>query len=99
MVAVPGEIPLTIPVTTPTVATGRLLLLHVPPAGKPVKGQVVPSQSELTPTIGSGSGRTVIESITKQPVPGIRYVMTATPESTPKTTPPEVTVATALLLL
>ena len=60
--------PVTKPVVPPTVATGILLLLHVPPPVVLLSCVVRPEHIEVTPVIGAGSGFTVTVVVTRQPV-------------------------------
>ena len=66
MVAVPGDIPATIPVAEPT-PTVRSELLHTPP---PVPYNVVvkPTQTLAIPIIGVGDAYTVTILVTVHPV-------------------------------
>ena len=63
----PGETPVTIPVTEPIVATDVTLLLHVPPGVAQLKFVVEPTQVAPGPVIAAGSGLTVIVVVAIQP--------------------------------
>lgn len=56
MVAVPEEMPVTIPVL-PTVATDVVLLLHIPPKVAFVKVVVAPIHRVEEPAIGGAAGK------------------------------------------
>ena len=56
---VPPLTPMSIPDEDPIVATGVLLLLHVPNGVASVKVDIVPAHSLNTPVIGAGNGSTV----------------------------------------
>jgi len=76
-----------------------LLLLHVPPLVGSNSVAVAPTQILLAPDIGLGVGLTVTDAVVKQPA-GKVYVIVAVPAAAPVTTPvPEITDATAELLL
>lgn len=68
MVAVPGEIPVTMPVVKPTVAIVVLLLVHVPPPGASDNAVVNPVHTVLMPAMGDGVGLTVTVIEEEQPV-------------------------------
>ena len=54
MVAMPAEIPVTLPVDEPIVATAVLLLSHAPPDVASLKvGPGIPRQREVRPAIGA----------------------------------------------
>jgi hypothetical protein len=57
-VAVPIEIPLTMPVVIPTVATGVELLVHIPGVGVLASGELVPMHRLVIPVMGVGLGLT-----------------------------------------
>jgi hypothetical protein len=59
IVALPALTPLTMPLTTSTVATDVLLLLHVPPVDVLVSAIVEPAQTVLLPPIAAGAAFTV----------------------------------------
>ena len=68
MVAVPGpEIPLTIPVDAPIVATAVLLLLHVPPATVLLSVILDPTHTADVPVIAAGIAYTVTVAYATQP--------------------------------
>ena len=95
--------PAATPVTTPaevTVATDGLLLTHVPPVVGD-KVVIAPMQIELLPVmLTDGNGLTVTAVVVLlQLVVDEVNVKVAEPAATPVTTPAEVTVATAVLLL
>ncbi len=92
-------IPDTKPVPAPTEALAGKELLHEPPAVASERAVVRPLQTKLLPAIAAGTLLTVTGRVAIQ-APGLRvYVMVALPAATPDTLPPEVTVATAVLLL
>jgi hypothetical protein len=68
MIAVPGEIPVTTPVVTPTVAIALVLELHVPPVTAFVNVEVEPLHIFVEPAIDEGRGNTVTIAILLQPV-------------------------------
>ena len=100
MIAVPGVIPVTMPVPGPIVALAGLLLLQVPPAVMSVNVIVCPVQATEEPVTGAANGGvTAILLVTVQPLSNV-YDIVAEPEATPLTSPvAEPTVATAILLL
>jgi hypothetical protein len=59
IVATPAEIPVTIPVTALTLATPVELLLQTPPGVASAKADVVPTQTDVMPTIADGAVETV----------------------------------------
>ena len=70
IVAVPADIPLTMPVVRATAATDVLLLVQVPPPAS-LSAVVVPEQSFVTPEINPGVGSTVMVFVVIQPVPSV----------------------------
>jgi hypothetical protein len=68
--AVPGVIPLTIPVVTPTVATEGFPLLHVPLPVALVKEDELPVQIFMTPTVAYNMF-TVTTAVDLQPVANV----------------------------
>jgi hypothetical protein len=100
IIVLPAVTPLTTPEPEPTVATGVLPLLHIPPAV--ASDNVIvdpPSQTATVPEIAEGAGFTVITVIAAHP-DGKVYMIVAVPPATPVTTPvPVPTIATAVLLL
>lgn len=66
MIAVPPDIPVTIPEEDPTVAIEVLLLLHVPVPGPSVRLVVKPTQRTGAPVIADGNGLTVTVAYTGQ---------------------------------
>ena len=62
MVAVPGDMPDTIPVPAPTPAMPGALLVHVPPAVPSTKVIVPPVHTDDEPEIGEGVRFTVMGS-------------------------------------
>jgi hypothetical protein len=94
-------VPLIALVTRPepfTVATDELLLLHAPPpAVLLVNVAVWPWHIGDTPTV-CDSAFTVTVCVVAQPVDGT-YVSLATPAATPVSTPPDVIVANAAVLV
>jgi hypothetical protein len=71
IVTVPDDIPFTMPLAEPTVATALLLLLHVPPASVLERVAVGPSQTVLAPVIAAGVPVTVTVCIAGQPAPTV----------------------------
>ena len=67
MVAVPGAMPPTKPVTALTVAMSGCELLHAPPGGVLAKADVGPAQMLLVPVTAPGGALTVTTAVTKQP--------------------------------
>ena len=65
--ALPGEIPVTMPVALPTVAIAGLLLLHVPPVTVLLSVAVVPGHTLLFPVIVAGAGLTVTTMVLVTP--------------------------------
>jgi hypothetical protein len=59
IVAVPIVLPVTIPLEDPMLATGILLLLHVPPPDVLDSVLVSPRHTDVFPLIVAGSGFTV----------------------------------------
>jgi hypothetical protein len=59
------------PEVDPIVATGVLLLLHVPPVITSVNVVVVPGQMLNVPVIADGTGLTVTIVVARHPVPGL----------------------------
>jgi hypothetical protein len=62
MIAVPADIPVTVPVEEPTVAMPVAPLLHVPPVGVPLKVEVPPTHITNVPDI-VGTGFTVTVAV------------------------------------
>ena len=98
MLAVPGVTPVTTPDVL-TVATDVLLLLHTPDGVPLVSVSGVPMHTRLLPVVapGAGTASTVTTAVTA-PEAAV-YVIVAVPATTPVTTPDELTVATAGVLL
>ena len=71
MVAVPARTPVTSPLPASTVATGVVLLLQPPPGGPEYSMVVCPSHTWGVPTIGDGSGSTMMSLTAIQPVPSV----------------------------
>ena len=90
--------PVTTPLTLPTVATAVLLLVQTPtPALNKVV--VLPTHTDVIPVIGAGKGLTNSVVVAMQLVLKV-YVIIAVPALTPDATPlKEPIVATAMLLL
>lgn len=90
--AVPAEIPDTVPLEVPMVATAVLLLLQEPPGVPSERVVVTPTHSEPDPSIVPGTGFTVTVWFTKHPV-GSVYLITGegvvvdSPETIPETDP------------
>ena len=68
--AVPDDMPVTMPVEEPTVATDPLLLLHAPPEVVSFKLSGAPAQTGLEPVIAA-SGLMVIVNVLRQPVANV----------------------------
>jgi hypothetical protein len=68
MVAVPIDMPVTIPVANPTSATEGLLLLQVPPPVASLKVMLPPRHTVALPVTGEGNGSTIMDNVVKQPV-------------------------------
>jgi hypothetical protein len=68
-VAVPTEMPETVPLVAPAVATEVLLLLQVPPVVASLKTVDAPTHIIVVPVIGNGLGPTVTVVVTMHPVP------------------------------
>ena len=64
MTDVPAETPVTIPVVDPTVATGKRLLLQVPPGVGSLRVVVLPSHTNVVPVIADGDGLHVMVVVT-----------------------------------
>lgn len=79
-------------------AMAGLRLLHVPPAGVPLRVVVLPMHITGDPVIGPGNAFTVTVSDLLQP-DVLVHIMFAVPAVMPVTTPVAFTVATAILLL
>ena len=92
------EIPVTVPVEEPIVATPVLELVHVPPPIAATRLVVLPIQMMLVPVIADGVAFTVTTAVFTQ-LPAV-YDMVTVPAATPVTTPvDEPTVAKPVLLL
>lgn len=99
---VPAVTPVTIPSPEPTVATGRLLLVHVPPDGDELSVVVDPTHSPAVPVIAPGIGFTVTSRVVEHPVDASVKVIVDVPVLRPVTVavvPGEVTPATDGVLL
>ena len=77
---VPPVTPITIPKVGSIVATGVVLLLHVPPVTRSVKVDVADVHSCRTPLIAGGNGSTVTTVEAVQPKPDV-YVITVVPDA------------------
>jgi hypothetical protein len=104
IVTVPSATPVTTPLIESTVATAKLLLLHLTPVAVSVSVVVAPAQTEVVPLIGetTGNGLMVIGKVvvTVLPQPITVLVMVTVPPETPVTTPvEELTVATEASLV
>ena len=86
MVAGPAPKPVAIPVVAPTVATVRLLLLHVPPKVGSDNIEMRPTHKTDVPDMGAGRGLTNIGNVIVHPV-GSVYEINAEPDDTPVTIP------------
>jgi len=71
IVAVPADMPPTVPFAAPTVPTAVLLLVQAPPADASLRVVVAPAQTVVTPVIDAGSGLTVTGVTAKQPVDNV----------------------------
>ena len=67
MVEIPAVTPPAKPEEEPIVATGKLLLVHVPPAGVEFKLVVRPTHTLAEPVMPDGRGLTVIGKVAVQP--------------------------------
>jgi len=63
---VPGDIPKTIPVSEPTVATDVALLVHTPPGTLFVSVSNAPTHTPEEPVITPGAAVTVTVNVAKQ---------------------------------
>jgi hypothetical protein len=79
--AVPAALPVTTPATLATVATVRLLLLHVPVSGELDSRVVEPTHALGVPLIPTGRGLIVTSLCTRQPVGNIYEKATDPAES------------------
>ena len=70
IVAVPADIPVTIPLVKPITAAVVLLLVHVPPPAS-VNAVVRPTHTLFVPVIADGNGLTVTAVIDEQPVDNV----------------------------
>ena len=68
IVAVPVNIPVTMPEVEPIVATAGLLLVQVPPNTASLNTVVCPTHTPVLPMIGVGTGVTVIVLVAAHPV-------------------------------
>ncbi len=99
IVAVPGFIPLTVPVKF-TVAIPVFPLLHVPPVVRSLNKVVAPGHMLKPPVMTAGSGLTVTVTLVLHPVTADVNVIADVPLATPLTIPlAEPIVATAVLPL
>ena len=71
IVAVPADIPLTIPAPARTVATEGLLLVHMPPDVVWLNVVVDPVHADVAPVIADGVALTVSVIVRTQPVESI----------------------------
>jgi hypothetical protein len=96
---VPAAIPVTVPLTEPTVAIPVLELLHTPPVVALVSVVVAPAHTVLDPAIADALPTlTLLKDKLKPQVLLTPYIMAATPLEIPVTRPTELTVATEGLL-
>ena len=86
--------PPTTPFEAPTVPVAVMLLLHVPPAGVPLRVVVLLTHTASVPLIAVGSGFTVTTAVARQPVESV-YDISEVPAATPVITPAASMVATA----
>jgi hypothetical protein len=70
IVAVPAEMPQSVPVL-PMVATDTLLLLQVPPDMASLSVVQRPAQTDGTPLMAAGAGKTISVVVMKHPVPTV----------------------------
>ena len=68
---VPAEIPVAIPVDTPIVASGGMLLIHKPPGVRSVRFVVLPTHTVKGPVMLAGTAYTVTTVVAIQPVPNV----------------------------
>jgi hypothetical protein len=68
ILVVPAVTPEAIPVEEPMVATARVVLLHVPPAGVELSVVVLPIQADRVPPIADGRAVTETSRVAPQPV-------------------------------
>jgi hypothetical protein len=66
-IAVPAEMPVTIPVPAFMVAMAVLLQFHTPPVVVLFNAAVAPVQTLVAPVMGVGNGLTVIGEVVMQP--------------------------------
>jgi len=97
IVAKPGPAAYTVPVEL-TVATPVLLLPHVPPVVRSVSIVLEPRQILAAPVMSNGGVFTVNTTDDEQPVPSV-YTTVVVPGVTPQIVPPELIVATPVLVL
>ena len=86
MPAAPADIPVTIPVPAPIVATPAAPEFQEPPVVASESTVVAAAHIAAAPVTGAGNGLTVIVRVLIQPVFKV-YVMTDVPAETPVTTP------------
>jgi len=67
IVALPADIPVTVPEIGPIVATPALLLAHVPPDDVLLNVVVAPTQTDAVPVIAAGKALTVAVVLEEQP--------------------------------
>lgn len=96
MVAVPAATPVTMPVL-PTAAVAVFDELQLPPVTVLARVIVAPVHARPGPVMAAGIAYTVTIVVTD--VPDMVYIMVAVPADIPVTSPPDVIVATAELLL
>jgi hypothetical protein len=67
MITVPEDIPVTIPLLPPTVASSGLPLLHIPPGMMSLSVIVCPTHTFVGPVIAAGDAITVATIVTEHP--------------------------------
>jgi hypothetical protein len=71
MIQVPEAIPVTMPVSVPTVAMPALLLIQLPPLIASERSIEFPTQTIAGPEMAEGDGVTDIVVVVKQPVASV----------------------------
>lgn len=102
MEVIPGEMPVTTPVTASTVATETVLLLQTPPGVALLSVVVAPTQNGIVPPVMGAGGVCTVKGMVEMP-DGPENVMMVVPAECPVTTADAphtaLTVATVGLLL
>ena len=100
MMATPGDIPQTVPVADPIVATAGLLILQTPPPTASVSFTHVPEHKEVGPIISPGEigvPITFTVVVVKQPVDNV-YLIVSMPMVIPAVTIPDDDPTVAMLV-